>query len=51
MKMMMRMKYFQDQNGDKCKSTKLMKVKCIHCNENTYVKEDEMEEGFEMIEN
>ena len=49
-----------DRNESKQKSTRTMKVKCIHCNENTYVKENGIENEniyvkpyeneFEMIE-
>ena len=40
-----------DRNDGKRSSVKMMKVKCIHCNENTYVKENPLAANeFEMVE-
>ena len=33
-------KHHFDRKDEKRNSVKMMKVKCIHCNENTYVKEN-----------
>ena len=41
---------FDRNDGKRC-SVKMMKVKCIHCNENTYVKENPLAANeFEMID-
>ena len=40
-----------DRNDGKRSLVKMMKVKCIHCNENTYVKENPLAANeFEMVE-
>ena len=39
-----------DRNDGKRNSVKMMKVKCIHCSENTYVKENPLVANkFEMV--
>ena len=44
-------KYHFDRKDEKRSSVKMMKVKCIHCNENTYVKENPLAVNeFEMVE-